>query len=98
MVIQTDLDDHRYATGTKVSDELFDITAEIALLGHTGLGHASPDRKYTLDSIPGEQFTGLQLMCMLYVGLKRTAPDLDPGMPFADAYRTALSLHGSPKD
>ena len=80
------------------ASEVNRITAEIALLGRTGLDYTSSDRKYTLDSIPGEQFTGLQLMCMLYVGLKRTASDLDPGMPFADAYRTALSLHGSPKD
>ena len=30
----------------------------------------------------------------MYVGLKRTAPDLDPGMPFDEAYRMALGLYG----
>lgn len=78
-------------------DAVVRVTAEIAMLGRTGLDYASSDRKYTLASLPGEQFSGLQLMCLMYVGLKRTAPDVDPGMPFADTYRAALALHGRRK-
>ena len=76
-------------------DEIRAIAFEIALLGRSGLDYASADKKYTLNSIPGEHFTGLQLMCLMYVGFQRIDPTLDTGMDLADAYRTALSLRGS---
>lgn len=78
-------------------DAVVRVTAEITVLGQTGLDYPSPDRKYSLTTLPGEQFSGLQLMCLMYVGLKRMAPEVDPGMPFAAAYRAALALHGGGK-
>ncbi len=36
-------------------------------------------------SAPGE-FTGLQLVAMMYVGLKRIAPEADPGIDFSKDY------------
>lgn len=76
-------------------DEVRAIAFEVALLGRSGLDYASADKKYTLNSIPGERFSGLQLMCFMYVGFQRIDPTLDTGMDLADAYRAALSLHES---
>jgi tetratricopeptide (TPR) repeat protein len=71
------------------------IASEIARLGRSGLDYASSDEKYTLQSVPGEQFSGLQLMCMMHVGLKRVNPSIDPGTGLDDAYTQALALYHS---
>lgn len=69
------------------------IAFEIGLLGRFGLDYASAESKYTLNSLPGERFTGLQLMCLMYVGFKRIDPSLDIGMELEGAYRAALALY-----
>ena len=69
-----------------------DITFEIAVLGHNGLDYASPEPKYTLKSLPDEQFTGLHLMCLMYAGFKRIAPEQDMGMDLNEPFLTALEL------
>ena len=74
-------------------DQVRSIAFEIAVLGRAGLDYADPDPKYTLNSIPGERFSGLQLMCLMHVGFKRIDPTLDTGMDLEAAYHTALDLH-----
>lgn len=69
------------------------IVAEIALLGQSGLDYSSPDKKYTLHTISGELFSGLQLMSLMYVGLKDIEPTVDSGMDLEHAYQAALQLH-----
>ena len=69
--------------------------SEIALLGRSGLDYASAEKKYALQSLPGEQFSGLQLMCMMHVGLRRVDPSVDPGTGLDDVYAQALSMHRS---
>jgi len=76
-------------------DDILQVTAEIALMGRFGLDYASTDAQYTLRSLPDEEFSGLQLMCLMYVGMKRVHPSVDPGIPFDDAYAMALSMHQS---
>jgi len=73
-------------------DQVRAIAFEIALLRRSGLDYASSDQKYTLQSIPGERFSGLQLMCLMYVGFKRIDPSADLEMPLHGAYLTALKL------
>ena len=74
-------------------DEILKIVGEIAIVGESGLDYASSDKKYTLASIPGKSFSGLQLMCLMYVGFKDVNPTLDLGMDLADSYEIALKLH-----
>ena len=69
------------------------IAFEIAVLGRSGLDYASPEKQYTLRSLPDERFSGLHLMCLMYVGFKRVDPAVDVGMPLDDAYDTALAMH-----
>lgn len=73
-------------------DEIREISFEIGMLGTSGLDYASPDEKYTLRSLPGEKFNGLQLMCLMYAGFKRIAPEQDLGMDLEGPYKTALQL------
>ena len=70
-----------------------DVAFEIAILGQKGLDYASPDKKYTLRSIPGDMFSGLQLMCLMHAGFKRLAPEQDTGMDLDAPFLTALQLH-----
>lgn len=79
--------------GDMGDNQLFEIAREIALLGRSGLDYASSEQKYTLESLPGERFSGLRLMCYMYVGLKRVEPSLETGLPFADAYAAALRTY-----
>jgi tetratricopeptide (TPR) repeat protein len=76
-------------------DQVREIAFEVALLGTTGLDFASPEQKYSLRSIPTEKFTGLQLMCLMYAGFKRIAPEQDTGMDLQQAYDSALTLFRS---
>lgn len=80
----------------KLSDaQVYQIVGEIALVGYTGLDYASNEPKYTLRFLPGESFSGLQMMCLMYVGFKRVQPGVDSGIPLDDAYRRALSLYNA---
>ncbi len=73
-------------------EEVRAIAFEIGMLGRGGLDYASPDKKYTLTTLPGETFTGLQLMCLMHAGFKRLAPEHDTGMDLDAPFLTALSI------
>lgn len=75
------------------SDEIRNIAIEIGLLGTAGIDYTKADRRYSLKSIPSEQFSGLQLLCMMYAGFKKIDPTLDVGLDFKDAYEMALKLY-----
>jgi hypothetical protein len=62
------------------------------LLGTAGIDYTKPDRRYSLKSLPGEQFTGLQMLVFMYVGFKKIDPTVNTGLDFEDAYQTALKL------
>ena len=67
------------------------ITTEIALLGRSGLDINDPEMKYTLKSLAGN-FTGLQLVSYMYVGLKSLDPNQDAGIDLTKEYAMALKL------
>lgn len=73
--------------------DILKIVSEIALLGQSGLDYASPEQRYRLAAIPGETFSGLQLMCLMYVGFKDIQPTVDVGMDLQEPYEMALKLH-----
>ncbi len=72
--------------------EITAITFEIARLGESGLDYASPEKKYHLTACPGESFSGHQLMCLMFAGFKRIAPDQDVGMDLNEPWVAALEL------
>lgn len=73
-------------------DEIFRIVSEIGILGSGGIDYSSP-KTYALKSIPGEQFTGLHLLCLMYVGFQKVEPAMDTGLDFKEAYTLALDAY-----
>jgi tetratricopeptide (TPR) repeat protein len=69
-----------------------EISFEIAALGTHGLDYTDAKQKYSLVTIPGKKFTGLQLMCLMYCGFKVLEPSMDTGMDLAGPYRDAKAL------
>jgi Flp pilus assembly protein TadD len=68
------------------------IAFEIAMLGRSGLDVNDSAPKYQLKSLPGS-FSGLHLMCMMYVGFKLIAPEQDIGFDLSKEYAAAKALH-----
>ncbi|MDO8672644.1 MAG: tetratricopeptide repeat protein [Dehalococcoidia bacterium] len=69
------------------------VANEIALRGAEGIDYSSSAKDYSLMSLPGETFTGLQLLCLMYVGFKKTDPLLNLGLDLGEPYELALKLH-----
>jgi len=78
----------------KTESEIKDIAFEIGLKGRSGLDIHNPEKKYTLKALEG-QFTGLQLVCYVYVGFKKIDPSIDVGIDLSDEYSAALKLFKS---
>lgn len=72
--------------------QIRDIAFEIALLGRSGLDYASSEQKYELRTLPGQKFTGLHLMCLMYAGFKRLAPEQDLGVDLNEPVLNAFEL------
>ncbi|MEO6970992.1 MAG: hypothetical protein ABI217_08870 [Chthoniobacterales bacterium] len=79
-------------------EEVRAIAFEIGMLGRSGLDYASPDKKYTLRTIPEEAFSGLHLMCLMHAGFKRIQPDIDSGMDLDEPFLIALQLFDDNED
>jgi len=73
--------------------EVRNVEFEIAMLGTRGLDVNDPAPKYTLRSLPG-QFSGLNLVALMYVAAQQRAPGLDVGFDLAQEYAMALTLRG----
>jgi len=79
------------------TSEVQKISFEIATLGSRGLNVNDPAKKYRLKSLPGE-FSGLQLVCYMYVGFKQIAPEQDIGFDLSREYAAAMELHNREGD
>jgi tetratricopeptide (TPR) repeat protein len=65
------------------------VSFEIALKGRSGLDINDPSQKYQLDSLQGK-FSGLELVCYMYVGFKLFASEMDVGIDLSEEYKAAL--------
>jgi len=74
-------------------EQVRDVAYEIALLGRNGLDYAAPDEKYELRALSDRKFSGLHLMCLMYAGFKRVAPEHEVQMDLNDPFLTALQMH-----
>jgi len=68
------------------------IAFEIAMLGRSGLDVNDSAQKHQLKSLSGS-FSGLQLVCIMYVGFKMFAPEHDIGFDLSKEYAAAKALH-----
>jgi tetratricopeptide (TPR) repeat protein len=67
------------------------VVFELSSLAGGGLDINDRTSRFRLVSLPGE-FSALQLVVTMYVGVKRTAPRTDPGIDFSKEYALALAL------
>ena len=72
------------------------VAFEIALLGQRGLDVNNPASRYTLRSLPGD-FSGLNLMALMYVGFQQIAPDKDIGFDLTSEFATAEQMFAAQK-
>jgi hypothetical protein len=56
------------------------------------LDYASSEKKYRLNAVPGEEFSGLELMCLMHVGLRNDDPAIETGMDLDEPLETAMKL------
>jgi len=68
------------------------IALEIAVLGMSGLDYAASEKKYRLNALPGEEFSGLEAMCLMHAGLRQVEPGMDTGMDLDEPFSTAKKL------
>ena len=76
--------------------EVQQIGFEIAATGQRGLDTNDPTPKYQLKSLAGN-FSGLHLVCLMYVAFKSIALDTDIGFDLSKEYAAAQALHGEEK-
>jgi Flp pilus assembly protein TadD len=67
------------------------LTLEISLLGRNGFEIHNPQSRYRLKSLDGE-FSGLALVCWLYVGMQRLAPGADIVFDLSKEYQMAKAI------
>ncbi len=75
----------------KSKRETRDIVAEIEKKGQEGVDLSNLKRTYKLKSLDGN-FTGLQLICYMYVGAKELISTLEIGTDLSEEYSIALKL------
>lgn len=73
---------------TLAVDKVKAITAEISILGRSGLDVNDPTKQYALKTLSGP-FTGLELVCYLYVAVQMLAPGTDVGFDLGREYEIA---------
>jgi tetratricopeptide (TPR) repeat protein len=78
------------------SEEVQAVGFEIAVLGMSGINPNDAGKRYTLKALPGE-FSGLQLLCTMYVAFKLIAPDRDTGFDVGREYRAAAAMYEARK-
>ena len=81
---------HRYSG--LAPDQIQAIALEIAVLGMHGINYIVGEQQYTLKTLPGEQFSGLELLCLQYVGFQLVRPEIDTKIPLDAAYRQAKAM------
>lgn len=71
------------------------IALEIAVLGRSGLETNDAEKRYELKLLPGESFSGLNLIAMMHVGVRQFNQEADTGTGLEDEYATAVALAAS---
>lgn len=76
-------------------EEIKKVGFEIGMLGRQGIDPAKTEKKYHLISIPGKEFTGLQLLAYMYSAFQVIDPFLDTGLEFKKEYEAAKGMLGN---
>ncbi len=69
------------------------VAASAAITGQRGIEYLDPQSRYELPGYSPEPISGLQLLSVMYVLIKRLYPDIDQGIDLEEPYNTAHRLH-----
>ncbi len=72
-------------------EEVQKIVFEVGMLGTKGFEINDPEQQYELRSMPGK-FSGMQMVCIMYVGFKRIAPEHAASFDLTNEYALALKM------
>jgi tetratricopeptide (TPR) repeat protein len=75
--------------------EVAGLAMEAAALGQSGLDVNNPNKTYQLRAVPGN-YTGLQVVCFMYVALEQVAPGQDLGFDLKAEFEEALKVFNAP--
>lgn len=75
-------------------EEVARVAMEIALLGQSGLQINNPSKRYSLTNLDGD-FSGLQLLCYMHVGMALLDPSVDCGSGLQREYELATEMTGN---
>ena len=64
-------------------------------MGRNGFEVQNPASRYRVKGLDGE-FSGLAMVCLLYVAMQRIAPGTDIGFDLAEEYEMAKRMFASP--
>ena len=78
--------------GNMSREQVPEITFEIAVIGQHGLDVNDAAQKYHLQSLPGN-YSGLHLLCIMYVGFQKIAPDHSIGFDLSKEFAVAKSMY-----
>ena len=67
------------------------LALELAMVGRDGFEVHNPQSRYRVKGLAGE-FSGLAMVCFLFVAMQRLAPGADIGFDLSDEYRAAQQL------
>jgi len=81
-------------------DEMSDVSIkrivmEAAVAGQSGITFTDTTPAHQLGSLPNEKISALEVMCILYAGMKRINPEMpdeEIGMNLAAEYATAIEI------
>jgi len=72
------------------------LALDLAMAGRSGLEVHNPNSRYRVKGLHGE-FSGLAMVCFLYVVMQQIAPGADVGMDLSQEYQQAKQLFDRPK-
>ena len=72
--------------------QLAPIIMELTTLGQSGLPVNDHEKRFKLRLLP-EEFSALQIVCMMHVGMKKIDTEVDSGFDIEREYEAALAMH-----
>jgi Flp pilus assembly protein TadD len=81
---------------TMSTTDVLKLALDLAMAGRNGLEVNNPSSRYRVKGLQGE-FSGLALVCFLYVVMQQIAPEANVGMDLSEEYRMARKLFDRPK-
>jgi len=75
-------------------EEVQTVGIEIAQLGAQGIDPHDAEKRYSIESLSGREFTAMRALCYMFVAWKQFRPDVDVGFDVSREYEVAKGMAG----